>query len=757
VSSTAVLELPGSPYELPRESTPVGRRGVVRLAAFTLLGVYGVLRWATLLSPAPGARLFGLLGLALVVAGPVGWLRGRSATAALVAALVAVLALLALAGIPVAWIVHVRIAVTAREIGNGLGALPHVLVPYDGINETVRLVTVLGAGILLLDGALVLAWTPPEAGEARQVIAVLPLVVLAVLPSTLVRPSLAYLHGLLLFVLLAAFLWGERVGRYELPLAAVLALLAAVVGLIAAPALDRHSPWLNYQSITGSLTAQAVDRFDWAQHYGPLNWPRDGREVLSVRAVHPDYWKAENLDVFNGIGWSSGYAPLNSAPPPPDAAQVAKYSQTIEVTIRAMRTSDVIGAGFSALPQHLDQGVVAGPSQGTWTTLSELAPGDAYTVRAYSPHPTPVALRTAGTLPTSLALAGYRTVLLPVAPNAPGAPEIVFPSFHTGGAATSIAGVYGYNGDALVTNSPYARVYELAQRLAAGAPTEYDYVAAVQAYLSRGFTYDENPPVRRYPLVSFLFQDHRGYCQQFAGAMALLLRMGGVPARVAAGFTTGAYDASTHQWVVSDLDAHAWVEAWFPHYGFVRFDPTPASAPARANQAAGGLANPATKGQNPDLPQRKAEKASASGGHVAGHRAAGRAPSDAGGLIVVLGLLGLGGVLALVLRRGEPSSEQLLAELERALRRAGRPIGQGVTLAGLEQRFRSAPEAAGYIRSLRLERFAGAGTQPTAKQRRALRASLGAGLGPLGRLRALWALPPRIGSRTPRGGHPHGA
>src|SRR5207248_3228868 len=85
-------------------------------------------------------------------------------------------------------------------------------------------------------------------------------------------------------------------------------------------------------------------------------------------------------------------------------------------------------------------------------------------------------------------------------------------------------------------------------------------------------------------LESFLFSARRGYCQQFAGAMALLLRMGGVPARVATGFATGNYDSSKHQYVVSDLDAHAWVEAYFPGYGWVRFDPTPAAAPARGGR-----------------------------------------------------------------------------------------------------------------------------------------------------------------------------
>ena len=105
------------------------------------------------------------------------------------------------------------------------------------------------------------------------------------------------------------------------------------------------------------------------------------------------------------------------------------------------------------------------------------------------------------------------------------------------------------------------------------------------AILSRGYAYNESPPVRAYPLVSFLFHDKIGYCQQFSGAMALLLRMGGVPARVSAGFTTGTRVGSKGPFVVTDIDAHAWVEAWFPGYGWYRFDPTPSAAPARGGQA----------------------------------------------------------------------------------------------------------------------------------------------------------------------------
>jgi hypothetical protein len=57
--------------------------------------------------------------------------------------------------------------------------------------------------------------------------------------------------------------------------------------------------------------------------------------------------------------------------------------------------------------------------------------------------------------------------------------------------------------------------------------------------------------------------------------MALMLRYLGIPARVAAGFTSGTYDEKTHAWTVTDHDAHTWVEAWFPRYGWLPFDPTP--------------------------------------------------------------------------------------------------------------------------------------------------------------------------------------
>ena len=66
-----------------------------------------------------------------------------------------------------------------------------------------------------------------------------------------------------------------------------------------------------------------------------------------------------------------------------------------------------------------------------------------------------------------------------------------------------------------------------------------------------------------------------------------------------------------------------------------------------------------------------------------------------------------------------------------------------MTLAAVERRFRTSPEAARYVRALRMARFGGGSDVPTLGQRRALRAQLRAGLGLGGAARALWALPPR--------------
>jgi hypothetical protein len=277
-------------------------------------------------------------------------------------------------------------------------------------------------------------------------------------------------------------------------------------------------------------------------------------------------------------------------------------------------------------------------------------------------------------------------------------------------------------------------------------------VKAVKSHLDSGrYVYNQVPPRSRYPLMNFLFTTRVGYCQQFSGAMAMLLRMGGIPARVAAGFTTGTADTAAHTWEVSDVDAHAWVEVWFPHDGWVKFDPTPANAPAR-----GGALGPSEErpiphaqpsaGLHPHAAQSHTVPRPPTGGR-GGHSAGGSGDrSDPWSAIAIgLGAALLAAMVAVGWRGWRRQGETIdpVAELHRALTRTGRSPRPGLTLAQLERDLRHSPEAAAYVRALRLARYGAAPQGSTAAGRRALRRRLTAGLGISGRLRGLWALPPR--------------
>jgi transglutaminase-like putative cysteine protease len=363
--------------------------------------------------------------------------------------------------------------------------------------------------------------------------------------------------------------------------------------MIVAPALDQHSPWINTHNLTGGLTRVHVVRFDWTQRYGPLTWPQNGNTVLDVSATPKawtgEYWKSENLESFDGTGWAAGSFGSGVGLPGVSQRTISHYTQNLTVTIRAMKTTQVIAAGYAARPpSHLTTPPLPGTSDGTWTSATALGPGDAYTVSVYTPHPSDSALAKAGMSYPSAVRQGDLSLTMPQNPSAERVlPQtVVFPAFGSHGAPSDVTGQAGFTGTSALKSSPYWPAYILARALAGKSTTPYAFVRRVMSYLSpaNNYTYDQNPPLTQYPLLTFLFENKLGYCQQFAGAMALLLRMGGIPARVSTGFTTGLPDEVTKEWVVSDAAAHAWVEAWFPRYGWVTFDPTPAAAPARGGK-----------------------------------------------------------------------------------------------------------------------------------------------------------------------------
>lgn len=124
----------------------------------------------------------------------------------------------------------------------------------------------------------------------------------------------------------------------------------------------------------------------------------------------------------------------------------------------------------------------------------------------------------------------------------------------------------------------------LAQQIIADAKavTPYDKAKAVESWLRTNIAYNEaipQPPADRDPVEWVLFDIKQGYCNYYASAMVLMLRMLGVPARMAAGFAQGTWDATQNAYVVKERDAHTWVEVYFPGYGWIEFEPTAAQAP----------------------------------------------------------------------------------------------------------------------------------------------------------------------------------
>ncbi|MBN1890331.1 MAG: hypothetical protein JW850_20220 [Thermoflexales bacterium] len=126
------------------------------------------------------------------------------------------------------------------------------------------------------------------------------------------------------------------------------------------------------------------------------------------------------------------------------------------------------------------------------------------------------------------------------------------------------------------------RVVALGRDLTAAEPTPYDRALAIERYL-RAFTYTLDlpaPPANRDVADYFLFDLKRGYCDYYATAMVVLARAAGLPARLVTGYASGSYDATEARFIVTEADAHAWVEVYFPGYGWIEFEPT-AALPAR--------------------------------------------------------------------------------------------------------------------------------------------------------------------------------
>ncbi|MGI8635801.1 MAG: transglutaminase domain-containing protein [Segetibacter sp.] len=135
-------------------------------------------------------------------------------------------------------------------------------------------------------------------------------------------------------------------------------------------------------------------------------------------------------------------------------------------------------------------------------------------------------------------------------------------------------------------NEEYKRITELAKQITKDAKTPVDKMVAIRDYFTGKdqfgqplFRYSDNPGVPGLPSASklnyFLFENRKGYCAYFAGATLFMLRSLGIPSRIAAGFLTVDRSSKNPGWYWFYADqAHAWVQLFFPGYGWIDFDTT---------------------------------------------------------------------------------------------------------------------------------------------------------------------------------------
>lgn len=132
-----------------------------------------------------------------------------------------------------------------------------------------------------------------------------------------------------------------------------------------------------------------------------------------------------------------------------------------------------------------------------------------------------------------------------------------------------------------VDNNP--RTIALGQELALRYQNPEDIVQhALSMFRNQNYVYTLKPPILRDNEVDrFLFDSKRGFCENYAGSFALLMRTAGIPSRIVTGYQGGEFNQVGKYLIVRQSDAHAWTEVWFEGKGWIRVDPTAAVSPSR--------------------------------------------------------------------------------------------------------------------------------------------------------------------------------
>jgi transglutaminase-like putative cysteine protease len=339
--------------------------------------------------------------------------------------------------------------------------------------------------------------------------------------------------------------------RRALPLAAVatagsLALPNVIPGYLNQPGIPGIGPGGGNQTVVSPV----VDIRPRLNQQGTTT-------MFTVTADHPAYWRLTALDNFDGTVWSASHdyrssgASIRLDRPPKTGVLVVRQS---------FRIQDLGGIWLPAAyaPGRVTGAPVAEDPVGA-TVVAKLKTGLRYTAVSATPQPTLTELRAAG------AGADVSDKFLELPSQDQAAITSVTQQVVTGRETSAFD-------EALAVQS-FLRTFRYDRRAAAGSSTDY--------------------------LLTFLTRTRAGYCEQFAAAMAAMLRAAHIPSRVAIGFLPGRQKGNTY--TVTNHDAHAWPEAYFDGIGWIAFEPTPRPDVLPAPYARGQplVANPAAAASAP--------------------------------------------------------------------------------------------------------------------------------------------------------------
>ncbi|WP_239337226.1 DUF3488 and transglutaminase-like domain-containing protein [Frankia sp. CiP3] len=422
----------------------------------------------------------------------------------------------------------------------------------------------------------------------RPTLAGLPLLALFMLPATVLPHGVGvvpYLLGAMGFLLLLVMEWKQTVERWGKPITgsaqaalpnnarslAVGIALCAVMCALAVPAvlpsLDGVGPLARQQGVTrytGPASAIVLPPLVSLSQQLHASQPTT---LLSVRTATPRYLRLTALEQFDGQRFTlrslraTSEARISDGLPAPDRnTRVSTVSATIDV-------STVLTERYLPLPGTPSriEGLASGSDwrlstdTGTVFSTRTTTAGAHYQVEASTPDPLPSQLTASPrTFPADIKI------------------------------------------DTELPPGTDPRVEKLAREIAGTRVNAYQQALAIQKYLhDTTFIYDLNgaPTAQDGALTEFLFKTRRGYCEQFASAMTVLLRTLGIPARVVIGFVPGARQADG-SYLITNRDAHAWPEAWFASAGWVSFEPTPRTD-GTITPAYAAAADPADHGASP--------------------------------------------------------------------------------------------------------------------------------------------------------------